>query len=441
VKLTINRLDRYSRGELLLRAILGFLYIDIPHSVCLAFFGIVSVIITFISWWSILFTGRYPRSLFEFQVGMYRWNVRWMARFYNLTDGYPAFGINATDEYTDLQITYPKNLSRGTLLLKTFFGALYVIFPHLLILFFALLWGAIQRFISWWVVLFTGNYPETMHEFNVGLIRWTLRVNLYMGLMSDKYPPFSGNPGGSPIEALLKKELNGFLSSLIGYIVIIVFLTAIGMLMWVFPGDSNILDNGYANLNTLFVMGPWVFMFLVPAVTMRLFAEEKRLGTIELLFTQPISDAGVILAKYLAGLVLIVFSLVPTLVYFGTVYYLGNPVGNLDIGGVWGSYVGLLFLGAGFVAIGVFCSSITDNQIISFVIAIFLSFFCYTGFDSISGLSLFGGLDSVILKLGIQEHYLSMSRGVLDTRDILYFLSLIAVFLLFTKVVLDSRKW
>ena len=241
--------------------------------------------------------------------------------------------------------------------------------------------------------------------------------------------------------ALFRKEINSFLSSLIGYIVIIVFLTAIGMLMWVFPGDSNILDSGYANLNTLFVMGPWVFMFLVPAVTMRSFAEEKRLGTIELLFTQPISDIGIILAKYFAGLVLIVFSLVPTLVYFGTVYYLGSPVGNLDIGGVWGSYVGLLFLGAGFVAIGIFCSSITSNQIISFVIAIFLSFFCYTGFDSISALSLFGGLDAVILELGIQEHYLSMSRGVLDTRDILYFLSLITLFLLFTKIVLDSRKW
>ena len=241
--------------------------------------------------------------------------------------------------------------------------------------------------------------------------------------------------------ALFRKEINGFLSSLIGYIVIIVFLTAIGMLMWIFPGDSNIMDSGYANLNTLFVMGPWVFMFLVPAVTMRSFAEEKRLGTIELLFTQPISDIGIILAKYFAGFVLIVFSLLPTLVYFGTVYYLGNPVGNLDIGGVWGSYVGLLFLGAGFVAIGIFCSSITSNQIISFVIAIFLSFFCYTGFDSISALSLFGGMDAVILGLGIQEHYLSMSRGVLDTRDILSFLSLITMFLLFTKIVLDRRKW
>ena len=160
-----------------------------------------------------------------------------------------------------------------------------------------------------------------------------------------------------------------------------------------------------------------------------------------MLFTQPISDIGIILAKYFAGLLLIIFSLIPTLVYFGTVYLMGNPEGNLDMGGMWGSYIGLLFLGAGFVAIGVFCSSTTDNQIISFVIAIFLCFFCYTGFDSISALSLFGGFDAVILNLSIQEHYLSMSRGVLDTRDVLYFLSLIAVFLLFTKTVLDSRKW
>ena len=241
--------------------------------------------------------------------------------------------------------------------------------------------------------------------------------------------------------ALLKKEINSFLGSLIGYIVIFVFLIAMGMFMWIFPGDTNILDNGYANIDTLFIMGPWVFMFLVPAVTMRLFAEEKRLGTIELLFTQPISDMGIILAKYLSGLLLVTFSLIPTLIYAGTVYYLGNPAGNLDIGGLWGSYVGLLFLGAGFVSIGLFCPSVTDNQIISFVLAVFLSFFFYTGFDSISSIFSFGGLDSIILNLGIQEHYLSMSRGVLDTRDILYFLSLITVFLLFTKTVLDSRKW
>jgi len=125
---------------------------------------------------------------------MLRWNVRWMARLYNLSDGYPAFGINATDEYTDVQVAYPESLSRGTLLLKTFFGGIYVIFPHLFVLIFVSIWATLQRFIAWWVVLFTGSYPESFHEFNVGLIRWTLRINLYMGFMSDDYPPFSGRP-------------------------------------------------------------------------------------------------------------------------------------------------------------------------------------------------------------------------------------------------------
>ena len=194
MKLTITRQESFSRGELILRTLFGFLYIDLPHIFCLMFVGIWSSILTFISWWSILFTGRYPQSFFEFQVGMYRWNVRWMARFYNLADGYPAFGINATDDHTNFEMAYPESLSRGTLLLKTFFGALYVIFPHMFVLIFASLWGAIQRFIAWWVVLFTGSYPESMYEFNVGLIRWTMRINLYMGFMSDDYPPFSGKP-------------------------------------------------------------------------------------------------------------------------------------------------------------------------------------------------------------------------------------------------------
>lgn len=240
---------------------------------------------------------------------------------------------------------------------------------------------------------------------------------------------------------LLSKEINSFLNSLIGYVVIIVFLIAIGLFMWVFPGDSNVLDSGYASINTLFIIAPWVFMFLVPAVTMKLFSEEKRMGTMELLFTQPLSDIQIILAKYFAGLLLVIFSLLPTLVYFISIYYLGNPIGNIDIGGTWGSYIGLFFLGAGFVSIGVFASSITDNQIISFVVAIFLSFFFFTGFESLATLDLFSGVDSYIIKMGIQDHYVSMSRGVLDSRDILYFISLVAGFILLTKMVLSSRKW
>jgi ABC-2 type transport system permease protein len=211
--------------------------------------------------------------------------------------------------------------------------------------------------------------------------------------------------------------------------------------MWVFPGEMNILDAGYANIDTLFVIAPWVFMFLVPAITMRSFADERKSGTIELLLTRPLSDLQIILAKYLAGITLVVLSLIPTLIYYISVHLLGNPVGNIDVGGMWGSYIGLLFLSSGFVAIGVFTSSITENQIIAFILAVFLCFFFYIGFDSISNLALFGKVDALIIQLGIQEHYISMSRGVIDTRDVVYFLSLAAFFILLTKTVLESRKW
>lgn len=241
--------------------------------------------------------------------------------------------------------------------------------------------------------------------------------------------------------ALLLKEINSFLSSLIGYIVIGLFLLAISLFMWVFPGNNNVIDAGYANIDTLFVMAPWVFMFLVPAITMRSFAEEKRTGTIETLLTRPLSDLQIILAKFLAGFVLVLFSLIPTLIYYLSVNALGSPPGNIDSGGMWGSYIGLLFLGGGFVSIGVFSSSLSDNQIISFIIGVFLSFFCYLGFESLASLELFGKIDSLILFLGINEHYISMSRGVIDSRDMLYFLSLIALFTVLTKIVLESRKW
>lgn len=240
---------------------------------------------------------------------------------------------------------------------------------------------------------------------------------------------------------LISKEIRSFLGSLIGYIVIVVFLTTIGLIMWVFPGGINVLDGGYASIDALFYIAPWVFMFLVPAITMRLFAEESRTGTIELLLTKPLTDFQIVFAKYIAGFTLVLFSLLPTLVYFYSVYSLGNPIGNIDVGGTVGSYFGLLFLGSVFVAIGVFASAITKNQIISFIVAVFLCFFCYVGFESISSLEFFGSVDDIILKLGINEHYISMSRGVIDTRDVVYFLSTIGLFLILTKTVLSSRKW
>jgi ABC-2 type transport system permease protein len=240
---------------------------------------------------------------------------------------------------------------------------------------------------------------------------------------------------------LLKKEIQSFLSSLVGYISITVFLLVISLFMWVLKTDMNVLENGYATIDTLFVIAPWIFLFLIPAITMRLFADEKKAGTIELLLTRPLTDMHIILAKYFAGFLLVLFSLLPTLIYYYTIHYLGNPVGNIDTGGMWGSYIGLLFLGSAFVAIGVFCSSVTDNQVVSFILSLFLCLFIYKGFDMISVFPLFTKIDNIIIALGIDSHYASMSRGVIDTRDALYFVSLIAVFLLSTRTVLESRKW
>lgn len=241
--------------------------------------------------------------------------------------------------------------------------------------------------------------------------------------------------------ALLKKEINSFLNSLIGYLVIIVFLLINGLFLWVFPLQFNILDFGFASIDNLFMLSPFVFLFLIPAITMRSFADEQKSGTIELLLTKPLPDMQIIIAKYLAGLMLVLFALLPTLVYFVSVYKLGLPPGNIDLGGMWGSYLGLLFLGAGFVAIGIFASSLAENQIVAFIIAVFLCGFLYIGFEFIYSLSLFGKIDLFIQSLGMNAHYTSMSRGVIDSRDILYFGSLIAIFLMLTKIKLESRKW
>lgn len=241
--------------------------------------------------------------------------------------------------------------------------------------------------------------------------------------------------------SLLYKEISSFLSSLIGYIVITVFLLINGLFLWVFEGDFNILNFGYANLDGLFMIAPFVFLFLVPAVTMRSFAEERRTGTIELILTKPLTEFRIVMAKFLAGLILVLFSLLPTLIYVISVYQLGLPKGNLDAGATWGSYIGLLFLAASFVSIGMFASSISDNQIAAFIIAVFLCGFLYIGFEFIYSLDLFGKVDLLIKSLGINEHYQSMSRGVLDTRDMLYFLGVIALFILLSKFSVERRKW
>ncbi len=240
---------------------------------------------------------------------------------------------------------------------------------------------------------------------------------------------------------IFRKEINAFFSSLIGYIAIVVFLLTCGLFLWVFP-DTSILDYGYAGLDNLFQIAPWIFTFLIPAVTMRSFAEEFRSGTIEMLVTRPISDMQIILGKYFAALFLVFCALLPTFTYYITVYQLGAPPGNLDSGATIGSYLGLFLLGAAFTAIGIFASSLTANQIVAFLLAVFLCFFCYTAFDYLSKLNIFyARLDSVVENLGINAHYLSISRGVIDTRDILYFVSFVVVFLGLTQTVLESRKW
>lgn len=241
--------------------------------------------------------------------------------------------------------------------------------------------------------------------------------------------------------ALIKKEIRSFLSSLIGYVVIGVFLTVTGLFTWIFNGDMNLMDGGYSNLNTLFNLAPWVFMFLIPAVCMRLFADEHQLGTIETLLTKPLSELQIVLGKYFAGLFLVTIAIIPTFIYFWSVYQLGAPLGNVDVGGVLGSYLGLLFLAAGFVAIGIFASALSNNQVIAFLLATFICFLSYIGFEYLAQIPALTKIDDVILSFGINDHYLSMSRGVIDTRDVIYFLSLITVFVLLTKTKLESRKW
>lgn len=240
--------------------------------------------------------------------------------------------------------------------------------------------------------------------------------------------------------SILKKEIRSFLSSLIAYVVMIVFLIAIGLYMWVLP-DYNVFDMGYANLDTLFNMAPFVFIFLISAITMRFFSEEKKSGTIEVLTTKPLSDMQIIMGKYFAGVLLVLFSILPTLLYVYTIYQLGAPKGNIDMGATWGSYMGLFLLASCFVSVGIFASAITDNQIVSFIVSMFLCYCFYSVFDLLANFNLLGVYDSVVASLGINAHYISISRGVIDSRDLLYFLSFITAFIWGTKTVFNARKW
>jgi ABC-2 type transport system permease protein len=203
----------------------------------------------------------------------------------------------------------------------------------------------------------------------------------------------------------------------------------------------NVLETGYATLESLFSIAPWAFLFLVPAITMRMIAEEKRTGTLELLYTRPVTELQIVLAKFLASWSLVLLSLVPTLVFFWSVYRLGSPPGNIDVGGTWGSYIGLFFLGGIYAAIGIFASAVTDNQIVAFILAVLLSLLMYLGFDFAAGLAGTGKVSLLISGFGIDHHYNSISRGVLDSRDLLYFLGVIALFIMSTRLVLQRKNW
>jgi len=241
--------------------------------------------------------------------------------------------------------------------------------------------------------------------------------------------------------AIFRKEINTFFSSLIGYVVIGLFLVILGLFMFVFQ-DTSLLDFGFATLGPFFSMVPNVFIFLIPAVCMRAFAEEKQSGAIELLVTRPIKDLEIILGKYLACLVLVLFALLPTVLYYYSIYQLGEPVGNIDTGGTVGSYIGLVFLAMAFVSIGIFASSLTSNQIVSFLLATALCFWCYFGFDYLSTLPVFSGrAEAFIQELGMLHHFDSLGRGLIDSRDVIYFLSITAFFIMLTLLSLERRKW
>lgn len=234
--------------------------------------------------------------------------------------------------------------------------------------------------------------------------------------------------------ALLKKEINSFFASPIGYLVIALFLLINGLFLWVFSGSFNIFDAGFADLASFFELSPWVLLFLIPAVTMRAFSDEKKMGTLELLLTKPISLRNIVLGKYFGAVVLILIALVPTLLYVLTISSLGNPSGNFDVGSTLGSFIGLFFLVLAYTAIGIFTSTLSQNQIVAFISAVFLCFALYYGFEGLSSLSTSVSLES----FGMKAHFDSVARGVLDTRDLLYFSSVAILFIGLT--VLKLRK-
>ncbi|NQY29516.1 MAG: gliding motility-associated ABC transporter permease subunit GldF [Flavobacteriaceae bacterium] len=234
--------------------------------------------------------------------------------------------------------------------------------------------------------------------------------------------------------AILKKEIYSFFSTAIGYLVIGIFLITNGLFIWVFKGEFNILDYGFADLSGYYFIAPWIFIFLIPAITMKSFSEEKKQGTLEILLTTPINNWQLVLGKFLGAFTLIILALLPTVLYIYTVYQLGNPVGNIDLGSTFGAYTGLLGIAMIYCAIGIFTSAVSDNQIVAFLLAVLLCFTFYYGFEGLSETT-----GASIENIGIKAHFKNISKGILDSRDIIYFFSISALFLFFTSLTLTKK--
>ena len=240
--------------------------------------------------------------------------------------------------------------------------------------------------------------------------------------------------------ALYLKEIKSFLSSIIGYVFILIYLISSGLFHWVISYNTNLLEGVEADLIPFFNLSPVIFLILIPAITMRSIAEERRTGTIELLFTRPISDIQLLFGKYLAAVTLLLIAILPTLFYYFTMYYLGSPVGIIDTGATLTSYIGLILLGATFISIGIFASSITSSQIVAFILSMFLCWLFYDGFNLLGSYNLLGDLDTIVRSFGMTTHYDSIKKGVIDSSDLLYFFSVIGFFLFSAMTVLKSLK-
>ncbi len=240
------------------------------------------------------------------------------------------------------------------------------------------------------------------------------------------------------MKSILLREIKSFFGSPVGYLVIAVFLILNGLFLFVFEGEYNVLNSGFADLSPFFTIAPWILIFLIPAVTMRSFSDERKQGTLELLLTKPISVSRIVAGKFLGALLLIIIAILPTLIYVWIISQYVMAPGSIDIGSILGSYFGMIFLISAYTSIGVFTSSLSDNQIVAFIISVFVCFIFYFGFEGISTFAT--GFEELVAGFGMESHFRSMSRGVLDTRDVLYFASVALIFLSMTVYKLKSLR-